>query len=77
MEKTIGYQSDIDDVWAEMSPKERKQFINENLSDGGESELKAYCLDEEIVTLNDFDDDDIIEYLEEHNYYVTQNPPTE
>lgn len=77
MEKTIEVSIDIDDVWAEMSSKEREEFITENLSDADESQLKDYCIDESVVSISDFDTDDIIEYLEASGYYVTQNPPTE
>ncbi len=77
MEKTIEVTVDIDDVWSEMTSREREEFITKNLSDADESQLKDYCIDESVVSISDFDTDDIIEYLEASGYYVTQNPPTE
>lgn len=77
MKKTIEVTVDIDDIWSKMKPREREEFITENLSDVDESELKDYCIDESIVSISDFYTDDIIEYLEESGYYVTQNPPAE
>lgn len=68
---------DIDDVWSEMTYRERQEFIINNLSDADESELKDYCIYESVVSISDFDTDDIIEYLEESGYYITQNPPAE
>lgn len=71
MSTKIEIEVDIDDVFANMKSKEREEFMDSNLSECSSDALKDYVIENDLVSLDDFDDADIVNYLIDKGYTVS------
>lgn len=60
---------DIDEVFDKMTNIEKESFINENLNWAGEDAIRDHAFESNIVSLDDYTDDELVAELKERGYF--------